>query len=87
MVIPEVRVGSCLILRVLEGHSVNHLADWLIGEPGFVGLDIEQVFHLILFFLTGASTLRKNNCPSIYTRPVPFTTEVEGYLLFWGKRG
>jgi len=27
----------------------------------------------------------KQHMPSIYTRPIPFTTEVVGYLLFWER--
>jgi|GEM_PF-1533664 len=81
MVIPEGGVGSCLALGVLEAHSVKQLADRVIGEPGFFGVDFKQMVHSIFFFLTGAISTQKNICPSIYTRPIPFTTEVVMYLL------
>ena len=46
MVIPEGSAGFCLVLRVFEAHSIEELADRVIVEPGFVGLDIKQMVHL-----------------------------------------
>lgn len=63
MVIPEVSVGSCLILRVLEAHSTKERADAVIGEPSFFGVYIKQTVHLIFLSVPGVIYTQEKQLP------------------------
>jgi|GEM_PF-3716432 len=52
----------------------------MTGKLGFLEVDIKRMIHLIPLLPDEACIRNKNICLSINTRPIPFTTEVVGYL-------